>query len=138
MELKRFLADNYALYIKLHNYHYNVTGPQFLQLHQAFEDQYTELTTAIDDIAERIRQLGEKVDITLGNISELTSVSDPDSSKSGEDMVKDIVETLQSMVKTAKKIESKAADEGDIATSDLMTQRISIMEKNVWLLESNL
>ncbi|MFT4302933.1 MAG: Dps family protein [Candidatus Woesearchaeota archaeon] len=135
-ELKKFLADNYALYIKLHNYHYNVTGPQFMPLHQGFESAYTELTTAIDDVAERIRQLGEKVDITLKNIDSWKSISDPDHNKSAEDMVKDIIVSLETMVKSAKDIESTASETGDIATSDLMTQRISVMEKNIWLLKS--
>ncbi|MCB9359611.1 DNA starvation/stationary phase protection protein [Candidatus Woesearchaeota archaeon] len=137
-ELSIFLADNYALYIKLHNYHYNVTGPQFFPIHEGLEKAYTELTTAIDDVAERIRQLGSKVDVTLKNIDSLKTISDPDCNKSAGDMVKDVIESLKSMVKSAKEIESKASDSGDIATSDLMTQRISIMEKNIWLLESSL
>jgi starvation-inducible DNA-binding protein len=137
-ELKKFLADNYALYLKLHNYHYNVKGPGFMAYHLAFEAQYTELTTALDNIAERIRQLDVLVPVTFKELDSLKSIKDPNNRLDAAGMVKDLLESHDAIVKNAKRIMPMAEDAKDYATVDLLTQRISVHEKSAWLLKSGL
>lgn len=137
-DLISFLANNYALYLKLHNYHYNVKGPRFVDLHLLFERQYTELTTAIDDIAERIRQLDVLVPVTFSELNTANSLKDPDMTLKAENMVEDLVTSHNQIIEQAKKILSDAEEANDAATADLITQRLSVLEKNVWMLKSSL
>lgn len=130
------LADTYALYLKTQNYHWNVESPNFLALHLMFETQYTELATAVDDIAERIRALGQKAPATFTAYSGLSSMSDGDSNASGPAMVKDLAESQEMMdksLKTALEVAQTAGDEGTVA---LLDDRIRSHEKTAWMLRS--
>jgi starvation-inducible DNA-binding protein len=134
--LSRLLADTYTLYLKTHNYHWNVTGPMFQTLHTMFEQQYTELATAVDEVAERIRALGHPAPGSYAAFAKLSSVHEAEGTPSAEDMVRDLVSGNETVAKTARSI-FDAADEGkDEATADLLTQRMSVHEKTAWMLRS--
>jgi starvation-inducible DNA-binding protein len=136
--LSRLLADSYSLYLKTHNYHWNVTGPQFNTLHAMFETQYTELAIAVDDIAERIRALGVKAPGSYREFSERTSIQDASGSESAEDMVRLLVEGQETVAKTAREAFPVAEAANDEPTADLLTQRMQVHEKNAWMLRSML
>lgn len=130
------LADSYALYLKTHNYHWNVVGPNFRSLHLMFEEQYTDLAVAVDDIAERIRSLGEKAPGTFSEFSELTSIKEGDKNSSANDMVKDLVHSQDQIVASLKKALNVAQKADDEVTSDLLIGRMTIHEKAAWMLKS--
>lgn len=134
--LSRVLADTYTLYLKTHNYHWNVTGPQFRSLHLMFEEQYRELWAATDDIAERIRALGAYAPGTYGEFGKLTSLHEDNSVPSADQMVKNLVKGHEQVVKTARDLFKSADDAGDEVTADLMVQRMQASEKNAWMLRS--
>lgn len=136
--LTRLLADSYTLYLKTHNYHWNVTGPMFNTLHLMFEEHYTELALAVDVIAERIRTLGEFVPASYQQFSALTSIASTDSATPPEamEMVKDLVLSHEAVVRTARSIYPHAESGSDEATADLLTQRIQLHEKTAWMLRS--
>lgn len=134
--LGRLLADTYTLYLKTHNYHWNVTGPLFSSLHLMFEGQYTELAVAVDDIAERIRALGERAPASYKAFSKLTSIKENDSELSAEKMVADLVAGHEAVVRTAREIFPMADDAHDEPTVDLLTQRMQTHEKTAWMLRS--
>ena len=134
--LASLLADSYTLYLKTHNYHWNVTGPQFNTLHQMFEQQYTELAIAVDDIAERIRALGEWAPGSYSAYSQLTSIEEEDSVPSAEHMVKSLVKGQEAVVRTARSVIKAAEAANDEPTADLLTQRMQVHEKNAWMLRS--
>jgi starvation-inducible DNA-binding protein len=134
--LARLLADTYTLYLKTHNYHWNVTGPMFNTLHLMFEDQYTELALAVDQIAERIRALGYPAPGSYKAYAELTSIAEEDDSPNAETMIRRLVEAQQSVVKTARSILPITGEVNDEPTSDLITQRLQVHEKNAWMLRS--
>lgn len=134
--LSHLLADTYTLYLKTHNYHWNVTGPMFQTLHLMFETQYTELALAVDLIAERIRSLGEKAPGSYHEFSKLSSIKEAVGNVSAEDMIKDLVKAQESVIKTARGIFPEADKAHDEATADLLTQRIQIHEKTAWMLRS--
>ena len=134
--LSRVLADSYTLYLKTHNYHWNVTGPMFQTLHTMFETQYTELATAIDEIAERIRALGEKAPGSYKEFSELSAIKEEMGSPSAQDMIKNLMQGQETIVKTAKSVFPSASEGGDEATADLLTQRVQLHEKTAWMLRS--
>ena len=136
--LSRLLADSYTLYLKTHNYHWNVTGPQFNTLHQMFEQQYTELAAAVDEIAERIRALGVKAPGSYTAFSGLTSVSESDGEESAEEMIRQLVIGQEAVVRTSREVFPAAEDANDEPTADLLTQRMQIHEKNAWMLRSML
>jgi len=121
--LSHMLADSYTLYLMTHNFHWNVTGPQFNTLHQMFMTQYTEQWQALDDIAERIRALGHYAPGTYGQYAQLSSITEPAS-----------VPDATTMVKNAAL--AKAEKAADAPTADLMTQRLDVHEKNAWMLRS--
>ncbi len=135
-QLKHLLADTYTLYLKTHNYHWNVTGPQFLTLHTLFEEQYTELATAVDQIAERIRTLGDYAPASYSAFSELTDITQDVDQPNAESMIKRLTEANETVVRCARAQMASASDGSDEATIDLLTQRISIHEKNAWFLRS--
>jgi starvation-inducible DNA-binding protein len=134
--LSRLLADTYTLYLKTHNYHWNVTGPHFQTLHTMFEGQYNELSTAVDSIAERIRALGVKAPGSYAEFSKLTSIKETTGDLSATDMIKELVAGQEAVVKTARSIFPVADESGDETTADLLTQRLQIHEKTAWMLRS--
>ena len=134
--LSRLLADSYMLFLKTHNYHWNVTGPMFNSLHNMFEEQYTELFTAVDEIAERIRALGEVSPGTFEEFSKLTTIKENAAPCAAEDMIKDLVAGQEAVTKTAREILDVADNANDEPTVDLLTQRMQLHEKNAWMLRS--
>lgn len=136
--LSRLLADSYTLYLKTHNYHWNVTGPMFNTLHTMFETQYTELATAVDEIAERIRALDHPAPGSYKAFAKLTSIDEEDGVPSAEEMIRQLVLGQEAVVRTAREIFPVADDAHDEPTADLLTQRMQIHEKNAWMLRSML
>jgi starvation-inducible DNA-binding protein len=136
--LSRLLADSYTLYLKTHNYHWNVTGPQFNSLHLMFETQYTELATAVDEIAERIRSLGVRAPGSYSEFAELTSIAEGSGEESAEEMTRQLVLGQESVARTAREAFGAAEQANDQPTADLLTQRMQIHEKNAWMLRSML
>jgi starvation-inducible DNA-binding protein len=136
--LSRLLADSYTLYLKTHNFHWNVTGPQFNTLHLMFEGQYTELAGAVDEIAERIRALGVKAPGSYSEFSEMTSITDGTGEESAEEMIRQLAIGQETIVRTAREAFPAADAAHDEPTADLLTQRMQIHEKNAWMLRSML
>lgn len=136
--LSGLLADSYTLYLKTHNYHWNVTGPLFNTLHTLFEEQYTELATAVDEIAERIRALGITAPGSYGQFAALTSINEASGSESAEEMIRQLVLGQESVVRTARAAFPAADDANDEPTADLLTKRMHVHEKNAWMLRSML
>lgn len=134
--LSKLLADSYTLYLKTHNFHWNVTGPMFSTLHTLFEQQYMELATAVDEIAERIRALGIIAPGSYKQFSELSSIKEETGSPSAEDMIRQLVEGQESIVKTARSVFPAVDNANDEPTADLLTQRMQLHEKNAWMLRS--
>lgn len=134
--LSRLLADTYTLYLKTHNFHWNVTGPHFQTLHTMFEGQYNELALAVDAIAERIRSLGEKAPGSYVEFSKLTSLKESTGNLSAEKMIAELVHGQEQVAKTARSIFPLADDAQDEPTADLLTQRLQIHEKTAWMLRS--
>jgi len=134
--LARLLADSYTLYLKTHNYHWNVTGPQFNTLHQMFETQYAELAVAVDEIAERIRALGEPAPGSYSAYAKLTSIEEEEGSPGAEDMIRQLVKGQEAVVRTARSVFKAAEAANDEPTADLLTQRMQVHEKNAWMLRS--
>ena len=136
--LSRLLADTYTLYLKTHNFHWNVTGPMFNTLHLMFETQYTELATAVDAIAERIRALGEFAPGSYREFGKLSSIPEAEGVPSAEDMIRQLVEGQEAVVRTARAIFPAVDAANDEPTADLLTQRMQIHEKTAWMLRSML
>jgi starvation-inducible DNA-binding protein len=134
--LSHLLADSYTLYLKTHKFHWNVTGPMFQTLHLMFETQYTELSTAVDLIAERIRALGSFAPGSYAEFGKLSSIKEAEGVPKAEDMIRQLVEGQEAVVRTARKIFPVAEKAGDEATADLLTQRIQLHEKTAWMLRS--
>jgi starvation-inducible DNA-binding protein len=135
-ELKKLLADTYTLYLKTHNYHWNVTGPSFATLHALFMEQYTELWAAVDEVAERIRALGAEAPGSYKEFAALTSINEDAKLPDAGGMIRNLVLGHEAVVKTARKVLQVAQEAGDDATVDLATQRIRIGEKTAWMLRS--
>jgi starvation-inducible DNA-binding protein len=134
--LSTLLADTYTLYLKTHNFHWNVTGPMFRTLHLMFEEQYNELALAVDVIAERIRSLGVKAPGSYQEFAKLTTIKESIGDISAEQMIADLVQGQESVVRTARNI-FKIVDEcHDEPTADLLTQRMQTHEKTAWMLRS--
>jgi len=136
MALSHMLADSYTLYLMTHNFHWNVTGPQFNTLHQMFMTQYTEAWQALDDIAERIRALGHYAPGTYAQYAKLSSIAEPTSVPNATEMVKNLVKGNEAVAKTARKALAQAEKASDAPTADLLTQRLDVHEKNAWMLRS--
>ncbi|PKR55090.1 Dps family protein [Thalassospira marina] len=134
--LGRVLADSYALYLKTHNFHWNVTGPMFQTLHTMFEQQYTELATAVDELAERIRSLGAYAPGSFSAYSELSSITEEKGVPAAKEMIKQLVEGHETVIKTARALYPLCDEADDDATADLLTQRIQTHEKTAWMLRS--
>lgn len=136
--LSRLLADTYTLYLKTHNFHWNVTGPRFRSLHMMFEEQYTELATAVDKIAERIRTLGSPAPGTYSEYASLSSIKETQGVPDAEIMIRLLAEGNEAVVRTARSISPIAAEADDEVTVDLLVERMEIHEKAAWMLRSSL
>jgi starvation-inducible DNA-binding protein len=134
--LSRLLADSYTLYLKTHNYHWNVTGPMFQTLHLMFETQYNELALAVDAIAERIRALGVRAPGSYSEFAALASISEDDDTPDAEEMIRRLVLGQEAVVRTARSIFAAVEVAGDEPTADLLTQRMQAHEKTAWMLRS--
>lgn len=134
--LGKLLADSYTLYLKTHNYHWNVTGPMFNTLHLMFEAQYTELALAVDVIAERIRALGYPAPGSYQAFARLTAIKEETGVPGAEDMIRNLVTGQETVVRTARKLFPLVDKAGDEPTADLLTQRMQIHEKTAWMLRS--
>ncbi len=134
--LSRLLADTYTLYLKTHNFHWNVTGPMFQTLHLMFEQQYNELALAVDLIAERIRALGFPAPGSYREFGKLTSIAESEGVTSARDMIRQMVDGQEAVVRTARSVFPVAEKSNDQPTADLLTQRMQIHEKNAWMLRS--
>lgn len=136
--LSRLLADSYTLYTKTHGYHWNVTGPMFTTLHTLFETEYTELALAVDEIAERIRAVGEVAPGSYSQFAKLATVKEAKGVPKAEDMVRELVADQQLIVEAAKKVVAAAEAAGDNPSADLGVRRMEVHQKNAWMLRSHL
>ena len=134
--LSALLADSFTLYMMTHNFHWNVTGPQFNSLHAMFMDQYTEQWNALDIIAERIRALGHPAPGTFSEFAKLTSVKEVAGVPKANDMVRHLVDAQETTARTARKLFPVVEAANDQPTADLLTQRLEIHEKTAWMLRS--
>lgn len=134
--LSVLLANSYTLYLKTHNYHWNVKGPMFNTLHLMFEGQYTELSAAVDLIAERIRALGYPAPGSYKEFAKLTSIKEAEQGTSAEDMVKELVAGNEEISRIARHLFPAVDKAEDEPTADLLTQRMQTHEKTAWMLRS--
>jgi starvation-inducible DNA-binding protein len=134
--LSKLLADTYTLYLKTHNFHWNVTGPMFQTLHLMFEQQYNELALAVDLIAERIRALGFPAPGTYKEFSKLSSISEEEGTPTADEMIRKLVEGQEAVVRTARSVFPVVDRANDEPTADLLTQRMQVHEKTAWMLRS--
>jgi len=136
--LSSLLADSYTLYLKTHNYHWNVSGPMFTTLHTLFETQYTELALAVDEIAERIRSIGAPAPGSYAQFSELTKLKEAVGVPPAIEMVEQLVHDQVLLTQAARKVVAASERAGDQASADLGVRRIQTHEKNAWMLRSHL
>ena len=134
--LAHLLADSYTLYLKTHNFHWNVTGPQFQQLHGMFELHYSELATAVDEIAERIRTLGEPAPGSYKAFADLSSIPDAEGVPAASDMIAELVAGHEAVAATARRVFPIAQEAQDEVTVGLLTDRLTVHEKTAWMLRS--
>lgn len=134
--LKRLLADSYTLYLQTHNFHWNVTGPRFRDLHLMFEEHYTELATAVDDIAERIRTLGVAAPGTYKAFAELSAIKAVDGVPVADKMVEILTKGHEQVVKTCRTVLKTAQDADDESTAALVSDRMRLHEKTAWMLRA--
>jgi len=134
--LKKLLADSYTLYLQTHNFHWNVSGPQFRELHLMFEEHYTELAVAVDDIAERIRTLDVVAPGTYKEFSKLSSIREVEGVPSSEEMVDILTEGHEQVVRTSRDVLKVAQEGEDESTAALVSDRMRIHEKTSWMLRA--
>ncbi len=136
--LARVLADSYTLYLQTHNFHWNVTGPQFAPLHAMFETQYTDLAAAVDEIAERIRALGEQAPGSYREYGKLTRIDEVDGAPPAEDMVAILAKNNEAVSRAAREALAAAQAAEDEASADILITRMQQHDKNAWMLRSQL
>lgn len=136
--LVKVLADSYSLYLKTHGYHWNVRGPNFQSLHLLFEGQYQEEWAALDQLAERIRALGELAPQGYSAIANLTGIKDGNPENGWETMVGELMQDNETVIATARGAFTAAEDASDQATMDLLTERLTAHEKHAWMLRATL
>lgn len=134
--LKCLLADSYTLYLQTHNFHWNVTGPQFRELHLMFEEHYTELAVAVDDIAERIRTLDVAAPGTYKEFAKLSSIQEVDGVPASNEMVNILLSGHETVVKTCRKVLVTAQQADDESSASLVSDRMRIHEKTTWMLRA--
>ncbi len=132
--LAKVLADTYTLYLKTHNFHWNVTGPMFNTLHLMFEAQYNELALAVDLVAERIRALGFPAPGSYSVYAKLSSIEEAEGVPAAEDMIAQLVKGHEAVARTARGVFRAAEKASDQPTADLLTQRMQVHEKTAWML----
>jgi starvation-inducible DNA-binding protein len=137
-ELSRLLADSYTLYLKTHNFHWNVTGPMFTTLHTLFETQYSELALAVDEIAERIRTLGAPAPGSYVEFAQLSSVKEAKGVPAATQMVRQLTADQATVAASAQRVVAAAQAAGDEASADLGIRRMQVHQKNAWMLRSHL
>jgi starvation-inducible DNA-binding protein len=136
--LSRLLADSYTLYLKTHNYHWNVTGPMFTTLHTLFETEYTELALAVDEIAERIRSVGAYAPGSYSEFLALSTVEEASGQPAAKVMVEQLVADQATVAASAKRLIEAAEQAKDQVSADLGVRRAQVHEKNAWMLRSHL
>jgi starvation-inducible DNA-binding protein len=137
--LSRVLANTYTLYLKTHNYHWNVTGPQFASLHTLFETQYTELAAAADTIAERIRSLGHPAPGSYAAFGKLSEIKEaPDSPPEAMQMIRELTADNETLIRLAEKANETADENNDVASGDMMIERMQVHSKAAWMLRAHL
>ena len=136
--LGKLLADSYTLYLKTHNFHWNVTGPMFTTLHTLFETEYTELALAVDEIAERLRALGAPAPGSYREFGSLTAIKEAEGVPPATEMLRLLVADQETVSKAAQAVIKASEKAGDDATADLGVRRVQIHEKNAWMLRSHL
>lgn len=134
--LCKMLADSYTLYLKTHNFHWNVTGPMFQTLHLMFEQHYNEMALAVDEIAERIRTLGFPAPGTYSEFSRLTAIAEETGVPKAERMIQLLIEGHETVIRTARTLLPVAEEANDSPSADLLTRRIELHEKTAWMLRS--
>ncbi len=134
--IKKLLADTYALYLKTHGYHWNVEGPHFQQLHALFMAQYTEMWNAVDELAERIRALGEYAPSSYSEMASLSSIAEEAAQPDWRQMVTNLAKGHEEVAKSAREVLRVAEEIGDDATADVVTPRITLHEKTAWMLRA--
>lgn len=134
--LSKVLADSYTLYLKTHNFHWNVTGPMFQTLHTMFETQYMDLREAVDELAERIRALGYFAPGSYKQYAELTRISEETGNPNAKEMIRQLTQANETVAKTCREVFPAAEKGNDEATMDMLTQRIQYHEKTAWMLRS--
>jgi len=134
--VKRLMADTYTLYLKTHGYHWNVEGPHFQQLHMQFMEQYTEMWTAVDDLAERIRALGYYAPVSYSAMQALSTIEEETQQPDWQGMVANLARGHEQVAKTAREVLRIAEDAHDDATADVVTPRITLHEKTAWMLRA--
>jgi starvation-inducible DNA-binding protein len=137
--LGRVLANTYTLYLKTHNYHWNVTGPQFASLHTLFETQYTELAAAVDTVAERIRSLGHVAPGSYAAFGKLSEIKEaPESPPEAMQMIRELAADNEALIKLAEKANDVADESNDVASGDMMIERMQVHAKSAWMLRAHL
>lgn len=137
--LGRVLANTYTLYLKTHNYHWNVTGPQFASLHTLFETQYTELAAAVDTIAERIRALGQVAPGSYAAFGKLSEIKEaPDAPPEAMQMIRELASDNETLVRLAENANEVADESNDVASGDMMIERMQVHAKAAWMLRAHL
>ncbi|MEQ9315008.1 MAG: Dps family protein [Henriciella sp.] len=136
--VRKVLGDTYALYFKTHGYHWNVTGPRFKALHELFMEQYTELWQALDELAERIRALGEFAPASSDEMASYATIKPDNGVPDAEDMINNLVRGHETIAQVAKDGVKVAEKSDDAVTADLLTQRAAIAEKTAWMLRASL
>jgi starvation-inducible DNA-binding protein len=134
----RLLADSYTVYLKTHNFHWNVTGPMFTTLHALFETQYMELALAVDEIAERIRAIGHVAPGSYSEFARLAKVREASTVPKATEMIEILTADQQTVAESARDLFRAAEETGDQASADLAVRRIEVHEKNAWMLRSHL
>ena len=132
------LANTYTLYLKTHNYHWNVTGPQFASLHTLFEQQYTELSAAVDTVAERIRSLGHVAPGSYSAFGKLSEIKEaPDAPPEAMAMVRELAADNEALIRLAEKANDIAEEADDVASGDMMIERMQVHAKAAWMLRAH-
>lgn len=137
-QLKSLLADTYTLYLKTQNFHWHVKGPNFVELHELFEQQYTELATAIDDVAERIRMLGEIAPASFDDFTKFRTLKDGNALLASNDMLQMLHSDHQSLITNLNALLKLASENSDEGTVSLLSERIATHEKMAWMLSSSM
>jgi starvation-inducible DNA-binding protein len=135
--LKKLLADTYTLYLQTHNFHWNVTGVRFRELHLMFEEQYMELAVAVDDIAERIRTLDVAAPGTYKEFTRLSSIDEIDGVPNATEMIEVLLVGHEKIIQTARDVLEVAHQSDDESTVSLVSDRMRIHEKTSWMLRAS-